>query len=220
MLPQVWKIHYSVRLWSMCLSEDLKLRLCRVLFTRGLLEIPLWMVCRNTSFSLRLSSDFSASTKRKAILAVASFDNSPAQFFPPEWYSSLEFCQVLMLSDSRVKIQVYTIFLTVWNSFARMSNFLLFHRYADLVVDCLKISLICRKCSQKMDIRQFMKRKSISDSRGLENHANKRFQKWVLFNPHRLMREPQTKLLIVQVLFRLSCVEFMGVGKIFPRGDH
>jgi len=49
----------------MCLSEELKLR-------------------RNTSFSLRLSSDFSASTKRKAILAVASFDNSPAQFFPPE----------------------------------------------------------------------------------------------------------------------------------------
>jgi len=31
---------------------------------RGLLEIPLWKVCRNTSFSLRLSSGFSASTKQ------------------------------------------------------------------------------------------------------------------------------------------------------------
>ena len=37
------------------------------------------------------------------------------------------------------------------------------------------------------------------------------------------MKEPQTKLLIVQVHFRLSCVEFMRVGRIFskggPRGD-
>jgi len=45
-----------------------------------------------------------------------------------------------------------------------------------------------------MDIRQFMKRKSISDSRSVENHSNKIFQKWqwVLFNQHRLTREPQT----------------------------
>jgi len=43
-----------------------------------------------------------------------------------------------------------------------------------------------------MEIRQFMKRKSISDSRSVENHSNKRFQKWVLFNQRRLMREPQT----------------------------
>ena len=34
MLPQVWKIHYSARLWPMCLSEEVKLRLCRLLFTQ------------------------------------------------------------------------------------------------------------------------------------------------------------------------------------------
>jgi len=33
-----------------------------------------------------------------------------------------------------------------------------------------------------MDVRQFMKRKSNSDSPSVENHSNKRFQKWVLFN--------------------------------------
>jgi len=43
-----------------------------------------------------------------------------------------------------------------------------------------------------MDIRQFMKRKSSSDSQSVEKHSNKRFQKCVLFNQHRLMREPQT----------------------------
>jgi len=60
-----------------------------------------------------------------------------------------------------------------------------------------------------MDIRQFMKRKSISDDgQSEENNSDKRFQKWFLFNQHRLMREPQTQLLAVQVHFRLSCVEF------------
>jgi len=53
-----------------------------------------------------------------------------------------------------------------------------------------------------------MKRKSISDSRSTENNSDKRFQKWGLFNQHRLMREPQvTWLLIGQVRSRLSCVE-------------
>jgi len=33
-----------------------------------------------------------------------------------------------------------------------------------------------------MDIRKFMKRKSISDRRSVENNSDKRFQKWVLFN--------------------------------------
>jgi len=72
----------------MCLSEELKLRLRRLLFTQ---YKTTWLV-GNTSVNglLRLSSDFSASTKRKGILALASFDNSPAQFFSPEWYSNLE----------------------------------------------------------------------------------------------------------------------------------
>jgi len=43
-----------------------------------------------------------------------------------------------------------------------------------------------------MDIRQLMKSKSISDSRSIANNSDKRFQKWVLFNQHRKMREPQT----------------------------
>jgi len=43
-----------------------------------------------------------------------------------------------------------------------------------------------------MDIRQFMESKSISDSRGVENNSDKRFQKWVLFTQHRKIREPQT----------------------------
>jgi len=33
-----------------------------------------------------------------------------------------------------------------------------------------------------MDIRKFMKRKSLSDRRSAENNSDKRFQKWVLFN--------------------------------------
>jgi len=65
-----------------------------------------------------------------------------------------------------------------------------------------------------MDIRKFMKRKSVSDSRSVENNSDKRFQKWVLFNQHRLMREPQTYLLIVQVHFRLSCVNMRQFSKI------
>jgi len=66
----------------MCLSKELKLRLCRLLFTQYKTTrlVGNRKVCRNTSFLLRLSSDFTASTKRKAILAVASFDNSSAQF--------------------------------------------------------------------------------------------------------------------------------------------
>jgi len=57
-----------------------------------------------------------------------------------------------------------------------------------------------------MDITQFMK-KITSDSRSIENNWDKSFQKWVLFNQHRLMREPQTQLSITQVHFSLSCVE-------------
>ena len=37
--------------------------------------------CENMSLSLRFSSDFSVSTKCKAIFAGASFRNSSAQFF-------------------------------------------------------------------------------------------------------------------------------------------
>ena len=48
-----------------------------------------------------------------------------------------------------------------------------------------------------MDIRQFVRSKNISESRSVENNSDKRFQKWVLFNQHRQMREPQTQLLIV-----------------------
>jgi len=36
-----------------------------------------------------------------------------------------------------------------------------------------------------------MKIKSISNSRSVENNSDKRFEKLVLFNQHRLMREPQ-----------------------------
>jgi len=43
-----------------------------------------------------------------------------------------------------------------------------------------------------MDVSQFMESKSISDSRSVENNSDKIFQKWVLFNQHRKMREPQT----------------------------
>jgi len=65
-----------------------------------------------------------------------------------------------------------------------------------------------------MDIRKFMKRKSISDRRSVENNSDKIFQNWVLFNQKRLMREPQTYLLIFQVHFRLSCVNIRQFCKI------
>jgi len=37
-----------------------------------------------------------------------------------------------------------------------------------------------------------MESKSISDSPSVENNSDKRFQKWVLFNQLRKMREQQT----------------------------
>jgi len=42
-----------------------------------------------------------------------------------------------------------------------------------------------------MGITQFMKNKSISDSRSVENNLDKRFQS-VVFNQHRQIREPHT----------------------------
>jgi len=39
-----------------------------------------------------------------------------------------------------------------------------------------------------MDIRQFMKRKSISDNRSVENNLHKRLRIEVQFKQHRLMR--------------------------------
>ena len=59
-----------------------------------------------------------------------------------------------------------------------------------------------------------MKRKSVSDSRSAENNSDKLFQKWVLFDQHRLMREPQTYLVIIQVHFRLSCAIMRQFSKI------
>jgi len=59
-----------------------------------------------------------------------------------------------------------------------------------------------------------MNRKSISNRRNVEDNSVKRFQKWVLFNQHRLMREPQTYSLIVQIHFRLSCVNMCQFSKI------
>jgi len=64
-----------------------------------------------------------------------------------------------------------------------------------------------------MDIRKFMKLKNISDRRSVESNSDKRFQNWVLFNQSRLMREPQTYLLIVQVHFRLICVNMRQFSK-------
>jgi len=65
-----------------------------------------------------------------------------------------------------------------------------------------------------MNIRQFIKRKSISDKQGVTNNSGKRFENWVLFNQHRLKREPQTYLLIVQVHFRLRCVNMRQFSKL------
>jgi len=59
-----------------------------------------------------------------------------------------------------------------------------------------------------------MKRKSISDRRSVENNSDKRIQKLVLFNQHRPMRQPQTYFLIVQVHFRLICVNMRQFSKI------
>ena len=48
----------------------------------------------------------------------------------------------------------------------------------------------------------------ISANRSVTSNSDKRFQKWVLFNQHRLKRGPQTQLLTIQLNFKLSCVEF------------
>jgi len=49
-----------------------------------------------TSLSSSLSSDFSVSTKCKAIFAVTSFRNSPFQFFKPAWCSNLSSCPTVL----------------------------------------------------------------------------------------------------------------------------
>jgi len=59
-----------------------------------------------------------------------------------------------------------------------------------------------------------MKRKSISDRRSAENNSDKKFQKWILFNQYGVTRKPQTYLLIVQVHFRLSCMNMRQFRKI------
>jgi len=73
----------------------IKLRWCRLLFTqiqlRGLLDIPLWSHKPRLVGKLlivKLSSDFWASAKCKAILAVASFHNSSTQFLTSAWCSN------------------------------------------------------------------------------------------------------------------------------------
>ena len=67
--------------------------------------------------------------------------------------------------------------LIAWNGFARVSNFLVFSPlmfFGRFIT--LKLFIICRKCLKKMDIKQFVKRKSISDSRRVENISDKRLR--------------------------------------------
>jgi len=75
---------------------------------------------------------------------VASFHNSSGQFLRLRGILILVSSK---LSDSRIKILVYfSLFETVLQ---QCLTFLLFHRYVDLVVDCLKTLLLCTKFSQK-----------------------------------------------------------------------
>ena len=64
-----------------------------------------------------------------------------------------------------------------------------------------------------MDIRKFMK-KSIFKGEVYKQFGQKISKAAVvLFSQHRLMREPQTYLMTVQVHFRLSCVNMRHFSK-------
>jgi len=82
------------------------------------LVAPLMQTCGYPSLSLRFSSYFLVSTKCKAVFAVASFRNSSAKLLKPAWCSNFG-----KLSDSLVNIVLR---LNAWNSFSRVSNFLVF----------------------------------------------------------------------------------------------
>jgi len=73
-----------------------------------------------TSLSLRLSSDFSVSTKWKAIFAVASFRNSYSQNLILRGVLTSVSCLTVLSTYSS------TSQLIAWSSFARASNFLIF----------------------------------------------------------------------------------------------
>jgi len=82
--------------------------------------------------------------KFKAIFAVASFRDASAQFFKPR------LCVFLTLVSWPILYQHVYQFRIAWNSFARVSNFLVFSPlmfFWPLVV--LKLWLTCRKSSKK-----------------------------------------------------------------------
>ena len=80
---------------------------CRLLFTQykttWLVRNSLlpWKACGNTSWSLTLSSDFWARTKRKIMFSASSFHNSSAQFLCLR--GVLILVSYLKLSDSRIQ---------------------------------------------------------------------------------------------------------------------
>ena len=122
----------------------------------------------NTTLSLRFCSDFLVNTKCNAIFAVASFRNSSAQFFKPVWCSSLS-----KLADSLVKIYFY---FSLLETILWVSNFLFFHRSCCSGRWLLLNYDLFVGSARKMDIRQFMKRKNISDSRSVKNISDKRLK--------------------------------------------
>jgi len=122
--------------------------------------------CGNTPLLLTFISDFLVSTKCEAIFGVVSFRDSSAQFFKPAWCSNFN-----KLSSSFDNIRFY--FSLLETVLRECITFLFFHRSCcsgrrlflnyDLFVES----------SRKMDIRQFLKRKSISVSRSAENISDK-----------------------------------------------
>ena len=120
--------------------------------------------CGNTPLSLTFISDFSVSTKCKAIFAVASFRNSSGQFFKPAP------CSNFKLSCSLDNICFY--FSLLETVLRECITFLFFHRSCSGRRLFLNYDLFVES-SRKMDIRQFLKRKSISDSRSTGNISDK-----------------------------------------------
>jgi len=135
--------------------------------------------CGNTSLSYRFSSDFLVSTKCKAIFAAASFHNSSAQFFK-------NLCGILTLVGSAIVLSTYnsTSHSFLWTILRACLTLLFFHRsYCSGRWLLLNYDLFVESL-EKMDIRQFIKRKSFSDSRSVENISAKNWE-W-RFTQHRL----------------------------------
>jgi len=149
--------------------------------------------------------------KCKAVFAVTSFHNSSTQFLRPRGVLNLVASNVSKLSDSRLKMQIhFSLYETdSWVSRECLTCFFTVWCWSDRW-----LWLIRRKCSQKR-ISGSLWKESISDRRSSEQFGQKISD---MSSVHPAQTNKRTSnVLVVQVHFRLSCVNMRQFSKICNR---